>query len=70
MEAESLVEKWKGLIWGMKKRGSMAWGKYVQHKWYHIWKCNVGFPSVCYEYVLVSVVNKEAALAYGRAEYS
>ena len=28
------------------------------------------FPSVCCEYVLLSLVNKEAALAYGRAEYS
>ena len=28
-----------------------------------------GFPSECYEYVLLSLVNKEAALAYGRAEY-
>ena len=30
----------------------------------------VGFPSVCCEYVLLSLVNKEAGLAYGRAEYS
>ena len=31
---------------------------------------NVGFPSVCYEYVLLPLVNKEAASAYSRAEYS
>ena len=29
-----------------------------------------GFPSVCHGDVLLSLVNKEAALAYGRAEYS
>ena len=34
------------------------------------WFADVGFPSVCCEYVLLSLVNKEAALAYGRAEYS
>ena len=28
------------------------------------------FPSVCCEYVLLPFVNKEAALAYGRAEQS
>ena len=31
---------------------------------------DVGFPSVCYEYVLSPLVNKEAALAYSRVEYS
>ena len=31
---------------------------------------DVGCPSVCCEYVLLSLVNKEAALAYGRAEHS
>ena len=31
---------------------------------------DVGFPSVCCEYVLLPLVNKEAALAYGKAEYS
>ena len=31
---------------------------------------DVGFPSVCCEYVLSPLVNKEAALSYGRAEYS
>ena len=30
---------------------------------------DVGFPSVCDEYVLLPLVNKEAASAYGRAEY-
>ena len=30
----------------------------------------VGFPTVCYEYVLLPLVNKEAALAYVIAEYS
>lgn len=30
---------------------------------------NVGFPLVCYEYVLLPFVNKEAPLAYGRTEY-
>ena len=29
---------------------------------------DVGFPSVCCEYVLVLLVNKEVTLAYGRAE--
>ena len=29
---------------------------------------DVGFPSACCEYVLLSLVNKEAALAYGRVE--
>ena len=29
----------------------------------------MGFPSVCYEYVLLLLINKEAALAYGRTEY-
>ena len=29
---------------------------------------DVEFPSVSYEYVLLSLVNKEAALAYGNAE--
>ena len=28
------------------------------------------FPSVCYEYGLLTLVNKEAVSAYGRAEYS
>ena len=28
------------------------------------------FPSICYEYVLLPLVNKEAALTYGRAEYN
>ena len=31
---------------------------------------DVGFPSVCYEYALFSLVNKEAILVYGRAKYS
>ena len=31
---------------------------------------DVGCPSVCYKYVLLPLVNKEAALAYSRAEYS
>ena len=31
---------------------------------------DVGFPSVCCECVLLPLVNKEATLAYGRAEYS
>ena len=31
---------------------------------------DVGFPSVWYEYVLLPLVNKEATLAYGRAECS
>ena len=30
----------------------------------------MGFSSVCCKYVLLPLVNKEAALAYGRAEYS
>ena len=30
----------------------------------------VEFPYVHYEYVLLPLVNKEATLAYGRAEYS
>ena len=31
---------------------------------------DVGCPSVCCEYVLLLLVNKEAALVCGRAEYS
>ena len=31
---------------------------------------DVGFPTVCCEYVLLPLANKEAALAYGSAEYS
>ena len=31
---------------------------------------DVGFPFVCYEYVLLLLVNKEADLLYDRAEYS
>lgn len=31
---------------------------------------DMGFPSVWCEYVLLLLVDKEAALAYGRAEYS
>ena len=31
---------------------------------------NVAFPSVCFEYVLLPLVNKETALAYGKAEDS
>ena len=27
---------------------------------------DVGFPSVCYEYVFLPLVNKEATLAYDR----
>ena len=30
---------------------------------------DVGFPSVCYEFVLLPLVNKEVALVYNRAEY-
>ena len=30
--------------------------------------CDVGFPSVCCEYVLLLLANKEAASAYVRAE--
>ena len=30
----------------------------------------MGFPSECCEYVLLPMVNKEAALAHGQAEYS
>lgn len=29
----------------------------------------VGFPTVCYEYISLSLVNREAALAYGNAEW-
>ena len=39
----------------------------------YLWACSlphVGFTSVFCEYVLLLLVNKEAALAYGRAEYS
>ena len=31
---------------------------------------DVGYPYICCEYVLLPLVNKEAALVYGRAEYS
>ena len=31
---------------------------------------DMGCPSVCCEYVLLPLVDKEAALSYGRAEYS
>ena len=31
---------------------------------------DVGFLSVCYEYVLLSLVNKKAALVYIREKYS
>ena len=31
---------------------------------------DVGFHSVCYEYVLLTLINKEAVLAYGGTEYS
>ena len=30
----------------------------------------MGFPSVCYKCVLLPLFNKEAALSYGRTEYS
>ena len=30
----------------------------------------MGFPSIWYEYVLLSLVNKEATVAYSKAEYS
>ena len=33
------------------------------------WEDDVGVPSVGCEYVLLPLVNKEAALAYGRAEW-
>ena len=33
------------------------------------WEDDVGVPSVGCEYVLLPLVNKEAALAYGRIEY-
>ena len=36
----------------------------------HMSATDVGFHSVCYQYVLLPLVNKEAALAYSRAEYS
>ena len=32
--------------------------------------CDVGFPSVCCEYVLQPLVNKKAASAYRKADYS
>ena len=31
---------------------------------------DVGFPFICCEYVSLPLVNKEAASAYGKAEYS
>ena len=31
---------------------------------------DVAYHSVCYEYALMSLVNKKSALAYGMAEYS
>ena len=31
---------------------------------------DVGVPAICCEYVSLSLANKEAVLAYGRAEYS
>lgn len=31
---------------------------------------DLGYPSVCCEYVLLPLVNKEAALSQGKAEYS
>ena len=40
-----------------------------KYKKTEITPCDVGFPSVCYEYILLPLVNKEAALVYGRAEY-
>ena len=36
----------------------------------HSAKPDVGFPSVCWEYVLLPLANKETALAYGSTEYS
>ena len=30
---------------------------------------DVGFPSACYEYILLPLVYKQCTLAYGRAEY-
>ena len=32
------------------------------------WADDVGFPSVCYEYVVLPLVNKESALTNGLAE--
>lgn len=34
-----------------------------------LWSVGVGFPSVCFEYFLLQVANKEVALFYGRVEY-
>lgn len=31
---------------------------------------DMGFPSICCKYILLPFVNKEAASAYSRAEYS
>ena len=31
---------------------------------------DVGYPSLCYEYASLTLVNKEFVLAYGRTEYS
>ena len=30
----------------------------------------MGFPFVCYKYILLPLVNKDAALAYSRADYN
>ena len=35
----------------------------------HAFSFDVGLPSVCCEYVLLPLVNKDAALAYDRTEY-
>ena len=31
---------------------------------------DVGFPSVCCEYILLPLVNKKSTVVYGKAEYS
>ena len=43
---------------------------FLMNKDHFFYLIDVGFHSVCYEYVLLPLVNKEAALAYSRAEYS
>ena len=52
----------------------LGWEKINRSETDHLggktWKIDVGFPSVCYEYVLFPLVNKDIALAYGKAEYN
>ena len=59
------------LRWNKESPAGSRWNRSCRKrgKIHDSWANDMGIPSVCGEYVLLPLVNKEVALVYDRADY-